>query len=788
MIYDDNLIEEANRRLDKDDKISCNSIEDLILSEKIGALYDSYSEDKVIYRLGMENYILKNYNKVSIDPIRAAIDIVKKKILQGFESNPLKYYDSLLLKKENAVKIFSISDYQKLENYNSVLNKRLKGIVDDGPSDQNERHLMMKHFNMNINVDDKNQEKYIREILSSNNIPTDPEEVSFLLSFIKHFIFRKLETDFNIYPVVLRDPLIESHDWENYIFVNLMDGEQSLVKLIHLFIHRARHVMQNYEMRSNSNLVNPLDFAKRQLFNKYFDENFSCKSMSASSLERGASEFADLRCDKFIRKFGIPEQINELELIKKSSDITFSFQHLTDDNDNIYPSEIMYSYLLDQIVKKHPNVLKDYAILNDLYDENGEVLGFEQLIKKRSLSSFSTYKSAEITFGHGIAYINAGELDNLDFNKLDEDEVQVVLTNLDYYLFSLNEQLSKMNQIINLNDYPENNVIISNDLYRELYLRYAKIAVKISSFLEMYFDKLKYGNMYIGNKEWTFSNIKTLLQNLKSNIHNPISIESGLSDDLQEGILTLRKIYSSVRLKYNRNRVINQLDKIVPSEKQQELVKYHGKTYSLRDYVESKMADKVFPDLRLSVLEGDEKVPFEKHILSVLEGKFSEEGVVTPIPSFNELIDLYNDYILLNDKDDSGSISYRNLKSGEIGNYSDMIQNILFAKYWENAAGQKWDDSLFVNTDLSAFSSTKEDLYGFLCKAIEVELKEFGDIDVEHIVSEAKKQGYSSYEKIIYNLLGNRTKSLNFVENYFRMKIEYQNSIENIESMKERTK
>ena len=166
----------------------------------------SIVEDRIRFRIALENYILKYNANPHSEEEKIGIDKYKKEILNTFINDPSAYTNTILLKKENAAILFTSEELLKItQTKNKIANNAQKLYMESKKREltNDEKDTLMTFFIASI--DTKNEslksaiEDYAKKILEKDVIPQNDMEFKFILNYFHKRMLtdKKLVQDIN---------------------------------------------------------------------------------------------------------------------------------------------------------------------------------------------------------------------------------------------------------------------------------------------------------------------------------------------------------------------------------------------------------------------------------------------------------------------------------------------------------------------------------------------------------------------------------------------------------------
>jgi len=585
-------------------------IDDYILCNDVSSLFDKYDEDEVLVLKGIEGYALGNYNSK-----RDIFNKVKNDIYNAFLENPRKYLDSFFFDDRFIKDIFSYFEIRRIRRIMKGLEIQINDIISRGPKDLSERHFLMKYLKVHIDLDSEYQRKYISEILDKNILELENEEYCFLCNYVSRWMLRESGNE-NIPVNVFAAKFSDSRDDGGYarstfIVMRLLEDDFSIPYAVRCICHETQHIIQNSMYRRldpfNNNHIDSkvgLDYFEHLFMgDKYYHNNYWF-----SKIEYDAEKNGTMWASKFLKLFGknVSDDLNN-SLYFTVKPFEFRMQSICTKNKDEYEKEFFeYSdvYNLDSIVKKDITLLDIYPILHRLYDNNGNKISLDEMLK----NDFSLGEDLNIFYPFVFDYIQRGELANSNGEYINNiyllfDKVyQKVLT-----MFS-----SSPSFLLDLNDYSgyASSFVFSDldDIFTSELVYYFSFLTKTSKYLYNHLDKIQDSKKFISGLDGILDKLNYLLNN---------NVEFFKKDNLS----FLRNYNSDLLYIYNDYRKADvqkffsdRLSKFVSDD----VLKIDINGVSLKDYIYNELISHVsYEDISYLDING-EHVKFDDYVIDLI--------------------------------------------------------------------------------------------------------------------------------------------------------------------------
>lgn len=437
-------------------------------------------------------------------------------------------------------------------------------------------------------------EQEIDEIIKENKKVSDIDSTR--LQFYAQYVsnFAKEGKDFNTL-VLIGDDIPNRGGFENSYTI-AMNRNSSFANDLSIFTqcicHETRHAIQEYEAKENISEA-AYTMLQNKLFMKYLSTN-TCNIYSngrnyqfnAAELDAEVNGFSNSSI--FFGMHGAPElaeQVRNRRIDKY--DTRNNYNYYTDVDGKMYPYDIYVVNKLDEIIRNHPEEIRNYPTLQLIYNLDGTRKDFSELL------NYNEFGTREIVKSFLNYSISNGELDSIDMSGMDVEKQHrfsqfLAGKNMDY-CYSLKEYMNGIkkspflhpmkirttmyliNNINNVYEYSINNLDnIMNSCDEPISSQNHPFADLIFRLRDVDFD--------------TFSSeIERKVNNgLNTNYYEDSTIVNDLNE-LKGSIERLKNNYNETLYQYNKIRLVDKLKKMNNSQLAQ-TVNINGKSYTVLDY------------------------------------------------------------------------------------------------------------------------------------------------------------------------------------------------------------
>ncbi len=480
------------------DTIDENKVIDILqtynIANLIEKIYYSDFESDIMIKKGIEHYILKHYNTASDDEQKLMSDYAAI-IAKRFCLDTVHFSDSNLLNIENIPYIFSndaiVVLTNALENQSKAALKLYKKMFKSGLNN-NEKDYLMSFFLRNINTKNKIlqevQETYFKNAVKKNDVPNNKQELRFILSYASNQMLKEYNLNSEVYisDLLIKDDDIVGYSYESLgqIYISKNNVKTSkLSKLLQTIYHESEHLIQYNMALKNPDSIKSLNFVTRQLLGKYLStDDFDAykKNYRYMEVEIDADDVGYSKAKDLYYNLEMEEVVRDLKQdeYKDKNKREMQYEYCTDENNNIMPKEIYYVQNLNKIISDYPEYIKEYPVLNRLYNTNGTVKNFQKLVTRTPETDEDI---ANIYKDHLIYNINNNSLENLNLETYPEAIRKNILENI-IPLWKLEKD--KVDEFLNYDDN------VPEDLHKIIGSYHINLFSKISSYITDNYNEL----------------------------------------------------------------------------------------------------------------------------------------------------------------------------------------------------------------------------------------------------------------------------------------------------------
>lgn len=479
-----------------------------LTSCKTLATYDSFDNH-------IANLLLNNPSIID----KKDLSRYRNYLYTSFKKAPNIIFESLMFTKEIAPLIFSNTELKEIEEYKNKSALYCKSIYDkitQGKRTTSEENniffgfLIRKISSENQNVINLLDDVYKR-LLSLPNIP-NLKAKEFLLKYTGH-LARK---DLRIPPVDVyltnSDLADESYTKNNYgtsygntgiISINkeLVNSNvspipniPSIIKFMQTVCHETKHSEQAYKASINDLSYSSFEWIRTNIFRTYLSQDSFNEYMANyqhNEIERDANLYGWRMAEKVLKKYA-PARKQEIDVIISTNIGEFYKGALANKRDTHIrmPKEYYNVKMMDEIVRKNPNLIQSYPQLSYIYNSNGQRKSFLELVsinKRLERSTDDSINISKIFYDYFISDLKSGVLNTIDVYSLDKEKQydlfsrlqSIVVSEIDFINRSISilsnnnietfEHINKerLSRIINLLNYLNSHQKLINYLIEE---------------------------------------------------------------------------------------------------------------------------------------------------------------------------------------------------------------------------------------------------------------------------------------------------------------------------------
>ena len=384
--------------------------------------------------------LLKNYRNVFNKTINNDITYI-------FTNELIK------LPKERLKKVMAGNVYDSIQERKNKIESECHKIYfkySSGISiSQREEKILLDYLRATIGTRDKKifemQENMLRTILNDKK-DNGYEEADFVVSFIANEEAKKLDitmlshlSDFSGFKYKTARGLAKKTAIyiEKEQGINALNNKgNDLAKFIHTICHEAKHIEQN------SNIINSVcnEKTKNVLYDKLFREylsdekfNFYKSNYYFESGEKDAEVAGFYNATVYVTKYlKNGEELKKVLLDEKDHQNYIQLIELRKDNEeNKFDADYFRHKKIKEIVKEHPELVKQYRQLSYFFTSDGNLKSFQQqLIEYSDFKRNNKKDRQNIYYSTFCVAIDTNQLNSIDFSSMSREDIYKVMHSL----------------------------------------------------------------------------------------------------------------------------------------------------------------------------------------------------------------------------------------------------------------------------------------------------------------------------------------------------------------------
>ncbi len=370
-------------------------------------------------------------------------------LFSTFKQMPEIVFESLLFQQEIAIVLFTPEQLREISEYKKSTSKKCREIynkiINNQSTTQDEKNILLKFLSKNIRTEDQ---KMIGVLDTMYSILLNTPNLNSLLAkeFILKYTAELARRDLHIPPVeiYLTNTSLDgqSYSSRNYgtsygntgaISVNKdlvnrnvspIPGIPSIAKFMQTICHEARHSSQAYRASINDLSYESYEYIRTNIFRTYLSkESFNEYNVNYrhNEIERDANLYGWRIVEKLLTKYA-PNRKQEINNIISENISVFYQDALANKRDTVkrMPKEYYNVKMMDDIIRKHPDILGEKPILTYIYNSNGTRKTFMELVINNKNLSRSTKKIDidKIFYDYFVSDIKNGILNTINVNSL----------------------------------------------------------------------------------------------------------------------------------------------------------------------------------------------------------------------------------------------------------------------------------------------------------------------------------------------------------------------------------
>lgn len=556
-----------------------------ILTGKTSYIPDPYNLQERRKYITLQHFLIKYIEEKGKTKITN--DLLSK-YYKDFANNPSLFVDSPLIRedflnrfitkrvnekvKECRNKYFSSKDIKELYiklMQNNVLNNQ-------------EKNRLYSYLIIKLRSNDTRFNTIIDEcakkILNSNKKVRNlnETELKFFCTYIaKHaggnVVFPNLH--------IMQDrPELGGFELENIVYINKESmGSDELHMITKTVCHEVRHAIQEKESK-NKNTKTAFEMARHVLFSKYLKSNdYDVYKINYrySGIELDAEDYGYYYSKVLLSTMGrrdLAEKVRENETLKHKRRHLYEF--MIDVGKSAKTTDAFVVEYMDTIIKNHPEELKEYKVLNNLYNEDGSRKSLSNLLAHRTNQGFEDRGLYDNYMNYEIAKNRLFELDLANTKKDVSEKLFKSLGNI------YRDKAILFKEYCDDKEYDK----VSQKQIKNTTLYQLKLLDNILNFID---QKMNYvldckEEKQISNRSFIYDFIYDFRDFNLNNINNEVIKNDPL---IKERMNKLLEKHSSIVKKFNEEYIKNKIEDLTIEEKHSIITTPEGYNIQLQDYL-----------------------------------------------------------------------------------------------------------------------------------------------------------------------------------------------------------
>ncbi len=413
--------------------------------------------------ISIQHHLIKYLEENGKTPI---INKLLKKYIDDFLKYPHLFVDSPLIKdnfinrylpKDIRNKIVSLRNIYFNPTQNNEIYLKLINNYDLSTLQKNRLYSYLIHqMKIGNNKLESMYKECAKRILNSNKPIKELNNTE--LKFYCTYIAKIIGKNYKIFPdvhIIKNNPGNGGRESSNVIYINKYTSyTPTLQDVTQVVCHEVRHAMQEKEaIKSKSKLS--FDMASHMLFNKYLNTkdynmykvNYRYCDIELDAERSGFFNAAIILANLDREDLASIEYEKEKKILKKRN----YYECMINKDGKRISSDQFIVENLNEIIKKHPEEIKKFKILEDFYKPNGKPKPFINMLTEKMNKSFANKSVFDAYINHGIV---KNELKKINLKKLSKEEKTKVFAALSQIF---NSRSSVLKTYMYDNEYQNNN-------------------------------------------------------------------------------------------------------------------------------------------------------------------------------------------------------------------------------------------------------------------------------------------------------------------------------------------
>lgn len=538
-----------------------------IFTGEVDYIPDPNNIDERKKYIAVQHYLIKTLEEKGKTPV---INKLLKKYIDDFLKYPHLFIDSPLIRDDFINRYLPKNARAKIVNFRSMYldttqnNELYIKLMNNQDLSESQKNRLYSYLIHQIRIGNNLLENEYREcaikILNSNKPIKDLNNME--LKFYCTYIAKQLGKIFKISPdihIIKDAPTKGGSEFHNIIYINKYSTyKPTLHDITQVTCHETRHAIQEKEAKTNRNKLS-FDMASHMLLKKYLttdDYDMYKLNYRYCDIEIDAEKVGFFYAAIILADLGRPDLAHiecdkEKKLLKKRN----YYECMINKDNKRTSSDKFIVENLNNIIKKHPEEIKKFKVLEEFYKSNGSPKPFISLLKDKMDKNFANRGIFDSFINHGIV---KGELKKLNLKKLSKEDKQKVFKSLSLI-------------------YNSRAIVLKSYLYDTEYKNEDARQMRITTLYQIKIldDIITYINenidLVLSSKEEDKINDKSFIYNFVSSFKNlelKYTQNEVLKNDklIQERINNLLNKCKSVTKKYDEQYILDRVDDLSEEE------------------------------------------------------------------------------------------------------------------------------------------------------------------------------------------------------------------------------
>ena len=412
----------------------------------------------------LDNYIVKcvleNPSKLNRN------DIIKYRdyLFNLFKSHPLISLDNILFRKDIVTRLFSTDQIKEINDFKKQTSEFITNIeykIDNGQQISKQEHdkylifLIAQINNDNQNSKDRIANEFGRLLQNPTNMSILEKE--FMFKYVAHLVAK--ECNIPGVAVYISDDHFDgrensqvngcSYGNTSIIIINRKNVIKELssvknidpvIKMIQTIAHETRHSYQAYGAANNDNSYSSIEYIRNLLYSKYLSTqqfNEYHTNYASSEIENDSNKYGWTFTTKILEKYN-PKLVSNINNTINLAIQTQYKQHLGNKTDGSIrkTKEIYNVHFMDEIIRLHPEELRNYPQLQAFYNLDGTKKDIiSMMTNEENTKDNGVNSTINPIFSEYYLYsLDKGILDTLSLESLSQEQLFLLFDRLNHII------------------------------------------------------------------------------------------------------------------------------------------------------------------------------------------------------------------------------------------------------------------------------------------------------------------------------------------------------------------